>query len=252
MSNEQPMSSSSNAPPGAGTGSAPLSVYVWDLPVRLFHWLLVLSIVALFVTGKLGGNWMEWHKLVGFFTLGLVVFRILWGLVGSETARFASFVRGPGAVIGYLRSSFGASHSAAPTKLAQLGHNPLGALSVVALLTVVLFQAVSGLFADDDILMRGPYANAVSGAISAQFTKLHKLNSDLILVLVGLHLAAIAFYFFFKKDNLVKPMLNGHKQVDAPLAADGIASKQPAPWLAWALAIGVGVLTYLVVTRAFG
>ncbi|MFN7219624.1 MAG: cytochrome b/b6 domain-containing protein, partial [Burkholderiales bacterium] len=125
-------------------------------------------------------------------------------------------------------------------------------LSVLGLLAVVLFQAISGLFADDDILMRGPYANAVSGAISAQLTKLHKLNSDLILVLVGLHLAAIAFYFFVKKENLVKPMLNGSKVADVSMAQEASAQKRPAPWLAWALAICVGVLTYLVVTRAFG
>lgn len=255
MNDEQaiPPSVNTSRDDGAASAASDVVVYVWDLPIRLFHWLLVASIIGLFVTGKLGGNWMEWHKLIGFFTLGLVVFRILWGLVGSEHARFASFVRGPGAVLAYLRGSPSGGMPAAANP--YLGHNPLGALSVLALLTVVLFQAVSGLFADDDILMRGPYASAVSGAISAQLTKLHKLNSDLILILVGLHLAAIAFYFFVKKENLVKPMLSGRKLADvstAQAAQEASAPTRPAPWLAWALAIGVGLLTYLVVTRAFG
>ncbi|MCE2989375.1 MAG: cytochrome b/b6 domain-containing protein [Nitrosomonadaceae bacterium] len=252
MNDEHAVSANGKSVQGGGAAStaAVAAVYVWDLPVRLFHWLLVASIIGLFVTGKLGGNWMEWHKLIGFFTLGLVVFRIIWGVVGSEYARFASFVRGPGAVLAYLRGSFSGAGSDGAKP--YLGHNPLGALSVLGLLAVVLFQAISGLFADDDILMRGPYANAVSGAISAQLTKLHKLNSDLILVLVGLHLAAIAFYFFVKKENLVKPMLNGSKVADGSTAQAASAQKRPAPWLAWALAICVGVLTYLVVTRAFG
>lgn len=250
---DQPVSSSSGRlsdTSGAASAASAVVIYVWDLPVRLFHWLLVAAIIGLFVTGKLGGNWMEWHKLIGFFTLGLVAFRILWGLVGSEYARFASFVRGPGAILAYLRGSLSGGGVAGAKP--YLGHNPLGALSVLALLAVVLFQAVSGLFADDDILMRGPYANAVSGAISAQLTKLHKLNADLILVLVGLHLAAIAFYFFVKKENLVKPMLNGRKVADVSAEQEAVTAKRPAPWLAWALAIGVGLLTYLVVTRAFG
>ncbi len=252
MNDEQaiPPSVNTSRDDGAASAAPVVAVYVWDLPVRLFHWLLVASIIGLFVTGTLGGNWMEWHSRIGFFTLGLVVFRILWGLVGSEHARFASFVRGPGAVLAYLRGSF--SGGVATAAKPYLGHNPLGALSVLALLMVVLFQAVSGLFASDEILMAGPYANAVSGAISAQFTKLHKLNSNLILVLVGLHLAAIAFYFSVKKENLVKPMLTGHKVANVSARQEAIAAKRTAPWLAWALAISVGVLTYLVVTRAFG
>lgn len=255
MNDEHAVSANGKSVQGGGAAStaAVAAVYVWDLPVRLLHWLLVASIIGLFVTGKLGGNWMEWHKLIGFFTLGLVVFRIIWGVVGSEYARFASFVRGPGAVLAYLRGSFSGAGSDGAKP--YLGHNPLGALSVLGLLAVVLFQAVSGLFASDDIMMAGPYADAVSGAISQQMTKLHKLNSDLILILVGLHLAAIAFYFFVKKENLVKPMLDGSKVADvstAQAAQEASAQKRPAPWLAWALAIGVGVLTYLVVTRAFG
>jgi cytochrome b len=217
------------------------SIRVWDLPIRLFHWLLVLSVVGLFVTGKLGGNWLEWHKLLGFFTLGLLVFRVVWGGVGNEHARFANFVRGPRAIIAYLRHG---THA--------VGHNPLGALSVLAMLAVLLFQALSGLFADDDIMMRGPYANAVSGAISAQLTKLHKLNADIILILVGVHVAAIAFYFFVKRENLVKPMITGEKSLSGAVFEAKVTERARPVWFSWVVAITSGVATYLVVTRAFG
>jgi cytochrome b len=185
------------------------TVRVWDAPVRLFHWLLVLSIIGLFITGKLGGNWMEWHARIGYCVIGLILFRLIWGFAGGYHARFVNFVRGPAAVLAYARSL------AKSQSQASIGHNPLGALSVLAMLTVIGLQASFGLFADDEILMSGPLASSVSSATSALLTKLHRLNSYVILALVATHLAAIGFYWFVKRENLVKPMITGKKELDA-------------------------------------
>ncbi len=248
------------------------SIRVWDIPVRLFHWLLVLSVAGLFITANLGGNWMEWHKKIGFLTLGLVTFRVVWGFVGSYHARFASFVRGPAVVIAYAKSSLksrlesdtgigtesnaksNAKSAAESTNIYFLGHNPLGALSVIALLTSVAFQAITGLFANDDILLEGPYASTVSKAVSDQLSNLHKLNSDLLVVLIGLHLAVIIFYTFYKKEPLVKAMITGKKKLNASTEAENeamLAGNTRPALLSWSLALFVAALTYVVVTRAF-
>ena len=219
-------------------------VQVWDLPVRLFHWLLVLLVVILFVTGKLGGNWLEWHRRAGFSVLGLVTFRILWGFVGSHHARFAKFMRGPKAVLEYAKS---AKHKNSPQ---YAGHNPLGALSVVAMVVALLAQAVLGLFSNDDLMLDGPYASLVSKATSDLLTKLHKLNADLLLILIGLHLAAIAFAYFYKKENLLKPMITGKKSL--PTSAVEAAHSQPQPrpaWLAWVIGACVAIATYAILNK---
>ncbi len=211
---------------------------VWDIPVRLFHWLLVLAVIGLFVTGKLGGNWMEWHQRLGAFVLGLVVFRIIWGVIGGHHARFAKFVKGPATVLAYIKSLSGKGE--APVHYA--GHNPMGALSVVAMLLVLGFQAVSGLFADDDILSRGPYAGAVAKEVSDWLTRLHKWNSNVILALIGLHIAAILFYVFVKKDNLVKPMFTGKKtKPDDAVGAEETGGRYWSSWIV-ALLVAAGVV----------
>jgi cytochrome b len=223
-------------------------IRVWDIPVRVFHWSLVICILGLFITAQLGGNWMEWHKKFGFVVLGLVSFRIVWGFAGSYHARFVNFVRGPQTVIGYFK---GLLKNEAPH---FLGHNPMGALSVVVLLASLLFQAVTGLFSNDDILLEGPYASVVSKATSDFLTKLHHLNSDLLLILIGVHLAAIAFYFFKKKENLVKPMLNGEKTANSSIDGhfEAEMTEKPRPvWTFWVIAIAVGGATYAVVTKVF-
>jgi cytochrome b len=171
---------------------------IWDLPIRIFHWLLAASVIGAVVSAKIGGNMMVWHGRLGALILGLLVFRIAWGLWGSDTARFASFVRGPQAIGAYLK---GVWHG--------IGHNPLGALSVLAMLTVLLFQAVSGHFAHDDIAFRGPLANMVEQHMRDEATRLHHLAANLVYVLVALHLLAIVFYARVKKHNLVLPMLTG-------------------------------------------
>jgi cytochrome b len=224
------------------------TIFVWDVPVRLFHWLLVTSILMLFITGKVGGNYMEWHKKIGFFVIGLIAFRIVWGFVGSYHARFKNFVRGPAAVIAYAKSLF---KKDSPH---YLGHNPMGALSVLALIAAVGFQTFTGLFSNDDIMLEGPYASMVSKAFSDQMTSLHHLNSNVILVLIGLHLSAIVFYAVFKKEQLIEAMLTGKKEVDTSIGGhleQEMPEKARPAWLSWSIIVVVGGVVYAVVTKAF-
>jgi cytochrome b len=179
-------------------------IRIWDLPIRLFHWLLVICIVASFITVNIGGNAMEWHARVGYCVLTLIVFRICWGVIGSHHARFVNFVPSPKGLLAYLSGK---------TK-AGLGHNPLGALSVVGLLFSVGLQAVTGLFANDDIMFEGPFAKYVSNSTVELLTSIHYFNEKVLIILIALHLCAILYYQKFKGENLVKPMLLGDKEID--------------------------------------
>jgi cytochrome b len=185
-------------------------IRIWDLPTRLFHWMLVLCVLASFVSGQLGGNLIEWHGKIGLFIVGLIVFRLVWGLIGSTYARFSQFFPTPAKLKAYLRGDW-----------RGVGHNPLGAFSVFGLLALVGIQVSTGLFSNDDITFFGPLYELVSKDVSNQLTGLHKLSSNLLLVLIGLHLCAIAFYTRVKKDNLIKPMLRGWKETDEGESAKG-------------------------------
>jgi cytochrome b len=180
---------------------------VWDLPLRLFHWLLVLSLGALWATGEAGFDYMQYHMYLGYWTLGLIVFRLIWGFVGPKHARFSSFVTGPTGLWRYARGL------AAGTMIQSVGHNPLGGISVIVMLVLVAFQITTGLFATDDILWTGPYNGAVDSDTAEKLTSLHHLNFNIILAAVALHIMAIAFYFLFKKQNLVGAMVHGKKLV---------------------------------------
>ena len=182
-------------------------ITIWDLPTRIFHWSLLALVVAAVISAQIGGNAMEWHGRLGAGILGLLAFRLTWGVLGSTYARFTTFVHGPSQIMAYLRGQW---HG--------VGHNPLGALSVLGLLTVLLAQGLTGLFADDDIAFRGPYAFLISDTLSAWITGLHKENVWVLGILIATHLGAIAFYARVKKDNLIKPMLLGHKEVPLELA----------------------------------
>jgi cytochrome b len=201
---------------------------LWDLPTRLFHWLLVLAVLAAFVTGSLGGNLMLWHGRIGLFILGLLGFRLAWGLVGSTYARFAQFFPTPGKLLTYVRGQWQGQ-----------GHNPLGALSVFALLGALSFQALSGLFTNDDIVFTGPLFSLVDKASSNQLTGLHHWVSNLLLLLIGLHLLAIGFYRLAKRENLVSPMIRGWKPGPAAASAQGGGP------LALILALLIGLLLVL-------
>lgn len=184
-----------------------LKVKVWDVPTRVFHWLLVALVAAAFVSGFVGGNWIEWHGRCGLAIMGLLVFRIVWGFVGSTYARFAQFIPGPARVLAYLRGQW---HG--------LGHNPLGAFSVLGLLALTLFQVSSGLVADDNIFYTGPLKALVSQDASDWFTGLHHLNVWLLGALICLHVASIVFYALVKKHFLLLPMLTGVVETDDPRA----------------------------------
>lgn len=178
---------------------------VWDLPLRLFHWLLVLSLGGLWATGEAGFDYMEWHIYLGYFTAGLIVFRVIWGFVGPRNARFSNFLGGPSRIWRYAKGL------AAGTMIQTAGHNPLGGLSVILMLLLVGFQVFTGLFATDDILYTGPYNGAVSSDTANKLTSWHHLNFNIILAAVALHILAIAFYFLVKKQNLIAAMFHGRK-----------------------------------------
>lgn len=185
-------------------------VLVWDWPTRLFHWLLAVSVVVAIVSGEVGGSLIDWHGRIGLFVVGLLAFRLAWGLVGSTYARFGHFFPTPAKVRAYLKGDW-RGH----------GHNPLGAFSVFGLLGVLVIQVATGLFANDDIAFSGPLASLVELGVSNRLTGLHHLTGKLLLLLIGLHIGAIAFYFRIKKDNLVKPMLTGWKEADHGESATG-------------------------------
>jgi len=176
----------------------PIPDTVWDWPLRVFHWLLAVSVSGAVLTGWLGGNLMPWHGRLGALTLGLIVFRLAWGVLGTPAARFSQFVPGPAAIRAYLRGAW-----------QGMGHNPLGALSVIALLLVIGFQAVSGHFARDDIAFSGPLASLIEAQTSSRLTSLHSLSANLVIGLVLLHLAAIVYHVRIKREDLITPMWRG-------------------------------------------
>lgn len=175
-------------------------ILVWDLPTRIFHWALVVCVVGSFVSVKIGGNAMVWHGRFGVTVVGLLAFRLVWGFLGSTYARFYQFVRGPRAVMAYLRGQWQGQ-----------GHNPLGALSVLAILVTLLLLVTTGLFGNDDIAFAGPLSALVDKELSDRITGIHRLIEPLIILLVLAHLAAIAFYVRIKKEALIMPMISGWK-----------------------------------------
>lgn len=182
-------------------------VEVWDLPLRIFHWVLVALLIAAVVSGKIGGNAMDTHLKTGYCITVLLVFRILWGFVGSHHARFVSFVRGIRCVAAYCRKLIrGEAH-------AECGHNPLGGWMVIVMLTVLAIQACTGWFANDDIMSEGPLAAMVDKDMSDYLTVIHKLNFEALAVLAGMHVLAIGFYLLVKKTNLIRPMISGRAEV---------------------------------------
>lgn len=179
-------------------------IVIWDWALRLVHWLMVLLVPALWWTAEQG--WMGWHQRFGLTLLSLVLFRVFWGFFGSWTARFIPMVRNLGALPSYIRTAF------SPHGQATFGHNPLGTLSVFALLAALLTQLGTGLFTVDvDGLESGPLAIFVSFDTGRQFADIHELNFNILVGFVALHVAAIAFYYLRLKDNLVSPMITGRR-----------------------------------------
>lgn len=177
-------------------------VTVWDLPTRLFHWGLVAAVTTAWVAQWTGQ--LTLHMYAGYTAATLVVFRLIWGLIGSETARFGQFIRGPATVMRYLRTG----------SRDRLGHNPVGALSVLLLMLLVLAQAATGLFSNDDIFFDGPWARVLTKDTSDAVTGYHGLNKNVLIALIALHLGAVAWYRR-KGEDLTRPMLTGRKAVPA-------------------------------------
>ena len=205
---------------------------VWDLPTRLFHWALAVCAIGSVTTAQIGGNAMVWHFRFGYAVFALLLFRLLWGFVGGRWSRFVSFVRGPVTLLRYLRGR------STPDEHLEVGHNPLGALSVLALLGFLGAQVATGLVADDEIANTGPLVRFVSGATSQAATHWHKdWGAPILIALVALHVAAIAVYAWRGK-RLVGPMLSGDKLLppDVPGSSDAPAQR----WFALALLIACG------------
>ncbi|MDT9600619.1 cytochrome b/b6 domain-containing protein [Sphingosinicella rhizophila] len=209
--------------------SAPANrIAIWDWPVRICHWLFVLLIPLAWWTAE--EHMFDWHLRVGMLMLLLLVFRLIWGLIGSSTARFADFLKGPGSVLRYVRGGW-------PRRI---GHNPLGGWSVAALLGVMMIQVGLGLFAtDDDGLSYGPLNHFVSYETAEQITELHEANFNILLALIAVHIGAILFYALVKREGLVRPMLTGRGEAAAsvePMRRVGKWRALLALFLAWAFA----------------
>ena len=211
---------------------------IWDLPTRLFHWLLSALVIFSFTTGKLGSDWLTWHFRSGYAIASLLLFRLLWGFAGSRYARFASFLPSPSRIRRMLR----------PTQTATVessaGHSAIGTLSVYALLIVLLVQVTIGMFTNDGSFTEGPWVKLVSSATSDRLSTLHYYNGWLVAGLTSLHVAAIAFYLMVRRDDLITPMLTGDKLgLTAVAAEDGAAIRGRAAVIA---AIAGGIIYYVV------
>ena len=181
------------------------AIIIWDLPTRIFHWSLVLLLTMSYTTAKL--NLMRFHVLVGEAELSLIIFRLLWGTCGSETARFRSFLTGPKHVIAHLRQLF--RFNPQP----PLGHTPTGGWAVVMMLTLLLCSTISGLLINNDVVRVGPLTPSISALIANAAAPFHALLFDALLAMVTLHVIAVATYAMVKKQNLLTPMITGRKIV---------------------------------------
>jgi len=187
---------------------------IWDLPVRIVHWALVLCVAGSVITHYAGAEWFGWHRRCGYAVLVLTAFRILWGFVGTRHARFADFVRGPRAILAYLRAGPAARVA---------GHNPLGALSVIALLATLLTQAVTGLFANDEVMNAGPLMGYLSQAWSNRITGWHHLSANVLWGLIALHVSAVLYYVWVRRQPIIRAMITGRRaRAELPPSA-GIA-----------------------------
>jgi cytochrome b len=220
-------------------------IRVWDLPVRLFHWALVILMVTSYFSGRAGGDWMKLHFWSGYAILTLLLFRIIWGFVGSTTARFSDFVKGPSAALRHLAELAGADRPR------EAGHNPVGGAMVVVLIFAVLAQVVAGLFAADTDMgtVNGPLANLIADKWVERLTSFHKFWINVLLILVGLHVLAAIVYLVWKRQNLIGAMIHGYKPAD-----DVVAPGKPGPTLRFAssrlaisLLIACAAVVYFIV-----
>ncbi len=201
--------------------AGPHQVRVWDLPTRLFHWTLLVCVIGLAITGSLGGQWMNWHFRLGHTVLALLLWRVLWGLMGGYWSRFASFIYHPSSVVAYLRGRAPLAH--------EVGHSPMGALSVFALLAVLLVQVSTGLSSDDEIAFVGPLAQFISGDWVRWATSYHKnWGKWILLALVVMHLLAVAYYTWVRRARILGAMVHGDKWLAEPVTSSRDRAAQRA------------------------
>lgn len=216
-------------------------ILVWDGALRLFHWSAVLLVAAMWWTAENGV--MDWHRRMGMILVGLLAFRIVWGLIGPQTARFGSWRIGPAAILGYIRNLRRGVHKP------SFGHNPMGTLSVIAILAALFVQVGTGLFAVDvDGLESGPLASLVSFEAGRQAAEIHEISFNVLLALIGLHVAAIVTYLFFFKDNLVRPMVTGRRASED--FGDASLSDARLSWLRLTIAVAAAFAAMWGVSNA--
>ena len=218
-----------------------VTLKVWDLGVRVFHWLLVALVTALWFTATSDGDWMTVHQWLGVTVIAIIFTRMVWGFVGSDTARFSSFLVGPKSVGRYLKRFISSGDD-----VSFVGHNPAGGWSVMLLLSFLVFQALTGLFSNDDIFFDGPLAGVVGKDLSDVITGLHHQLFEILMILIGVHVAAVIVHWVFKRDNLIRPMVSGVKKFKSDTTAPSL---QPA-WKVFfiggvSLAIAAGALLSL-------
>jgi len=193
---------------------------VWDLPLRIFHWLLVGSLLASWITAQVGYDVRQYHVWLGFWMIGLLTFRLVWGFVGPRHARFASFFPRPRLLVAHVRDSIrGDDRQSA-------GHNPAGSLMVFALLILIAAQAISGLFVDDDIFYAGPYARTASESLADFMSTVHHNAINFVLALVAVHIAAVVYFSVMRKQGLIRAMLTGRKSADVVSAQEEISGSR--------------------------
>ena len=216
---------------------------IWDLPLRLFHWLLVLTFAGMWLTAELGSEYMQYHVYCGYFMLFLLTFRVIWGIFGTTHSRFVSFFPTVARLKNYLKPDTNMNYQE------PAGHNPLGAIMVFLMLILLITQAVSGLFITDDVFTSGPYNGVLASELEKLCGQLHNICFTLLQVCIALHLAAMVFYKIIKKKNLVKPMITGKKSSDDADKAEAV--KHSKLILAFIVAIAVAAFVYwLVVINA--
>lgn len=215
------------------------TIRVWDVPVRAVHWVQVALVATSVVTGFTGGNLLRFHRLSGYAILALVLFRILWGFAGGYHARFASFLRGPRAVVAFVRGTL------AFRRPVHVGHNPLAGWMALALLASLLAQASTGLFANDDIFFEGPLAGSIAKDLSDRLTGFHKTNALVLLALVAMHVGAVFLHLAVERQNHLTPMITGRKRLPVSVAVP--EPGQPRPWLAAVLFLAACTVVAIVV-----
>jgi cytochrome b len=236
LSNKNPATTNPKSPVKTTT------LKVWDLPVRIFHWSLVVLFIAAYATNSLGSDYFKYHLWTGYTIIVLVSFRILWGVVGTHYARFINFVRNPIVTAKYAISFF------KKTDARYAGHNPLGAVMVVALLFTILIQGLTGLFTNDEILNLGPLYTYVSDELSLKLTSVHRHLFYWILGAIVMHIIAVLFHLTFKRENIIAAMLTGKKNGEGLEGEKSITSSRA--WLAIIIILALSLLLAWVVLHA--